>query len=493
MHKIISFILVLGCTFGVNAQLANGTVAPNFTLTDINGTSHTLASYINAGKKVILEFSGIGCGASWKYKKTEAMADFYYAYGPLGSNEVVTLFIESSSHPMNYALQELNGISNPPTFGNWIEGTPFPIIVTPTLDTTYNINYLPYILAVCPNGLVQNLGQSSAVNLKYFVSNNCSPLTGVQNHVRVLNTETGFCGATGSFKTNVKNYGTNNVSTMVLNLKQNGTVVSTKTFTGLITQFANQEIIFDPITINPTAQYTVEVTSVNGVANKVAAFSTANATFHSSVQTGVNLEIKVHTYGCPANMSWRIKNSAGTTVVSGGPYTGGAPAGYCGGTYANTILTQNATLPSTPDCYTVELMDSNGYGWRNYDAYADDNPVAAGLEIISNNTTVFSKLYVGNFGSLITYNNSLRVGALGIEEPTTETFGVYPNPTTGLIRVETLTNFNISIYDMMGKLVMHSDNVLPNSNIDISHFQKGIYMAKVNEGSKSYLKKIVLQ
>jgi Secretion system C-terminal sorting domain len=200
----------------------------------------------------------------------------------------------------------------------------------------------------------------------------------------------------------------------------------------------------------------------------------------------------VHTYGCPANMSWAIKNSEGTIVVTGGPYTGGAPEGYCGGTYANTILTQTATLPSASDCYTVELMDSNGYGWRNYGAYADDNPVAAGLEIISNNTTVFSKLYVGNFGSLITYENALRVGVLNNEEPVV-TFSIYPNPTTSSIIIGTQTQFNISIYDILGKLVLSSENNLPNSEIDLSKFQKGVYIAKVTEGSKSYLKKIILQ
>jgi hypothetical protein len=485
MNKIILFILALSLTISANAQLTNGSVAPDFTVTDINGNSHTLSTYINAGKKVIIEFSGIMCGPSYKYKQTGALADFYYAYGPQGSNEVVVLFIEDGPNS-SYVLQGLNGIYNPPTFGNWIQDTPFPIAISQSIPDTYNLNYVPYLVEVCSNGLLYNLGQQTASSLRYWAGSYCGTLTGVQNHVKILDTETGFCSATGSFKTNIKNYGVNLVTSMVLKLKQNGSVVSTKTFTGTITQFSNQEIAFDPITLNSTAQYTVEVATVNGVANRVAAFSTANATFHSAIQAGVNVEVKIHTYRNPDNMTWKIKNSAGTEVVSGGPYPAGAP-------YANSVLTQTATLPNTPDCYTVELLDSHGYGWRNYNAYADDNPVAAGLEIISNSTTVFSRLYVGNFGSSITYGDVFRVGTLGIEEPIAEALNIYPNPTTGIIRIETLNNFNISIYDMMGKLVIHSNDMLPNSVIDMGHLQKGIYIAKVIEGDKSYLKKIALQ
>lgn len=50
--------------FGLNAQIQGYTVGQtvdDFTVTDINGTSHTLSTYTNAGKWVILDFFFVDC------------------------------------------------------------------------------------------------------------------------------------------------------------------------------------------------------------------------------------------------------------------------------------------------------------------------------------------------------------------------------------------------------------------------------------------------
>jgi hypothetical protein len=55
MKKLL-FFLVFSLQIDAFAQLANGTVAPDFTLTDYYGTTHQLYSYLNSGKTVFLEF-----------------------------------------------------------------------------------------------------------------------------------------------------------------------------------------------------------------------------------------------------------------------------------------------------------------------------------------------------------------------------------------------------------------------------------------------------
>ena len=47
---------------GSHAQLKNGSIAPNFTLTDINGNTHDLYTYLNSGKTVFVAFSATWCG-----------------------------------------------------------------------------------------------------------------------------------------------------------------------------------------------------------------------------------------------------------------------------------------------------------------------------------------------------------------------------------------------------------------------------------------------
>ena len=58
MKKLL-FFLVFSLQIDAFAQLANGTVAPDFTLTDYYGTTHQLYSYLNSGKTVFLEIFAV--------------------------------------------------------------------------------------------------------------------------------------------------------------------------------------------------------------------------------------------------------------------------------------------------------------------------------------------------------------------------------------------------------------------------------------------------
>jgi len=62
MKKLLLSVAVLLGAASANAQLADGTPAPNFTATDLNGVSHTLTDYLNAGKTVIIDISATWCG-----------------------------------------------------------------------------------------------------------------------------------------------------------------------------------------------------------------------------------------------------------------------------------------------------------------------------------------------------------------------------------------------------------------------------------------------
>lgn len=61
MKKNVLFLLITisMILFGYQAksQLADGTVAPDFTLVDIYGTQYHLYDYLNADKTVVIDFS----------------------------------------------------------------------------------------------------------------------------------------------------------------------------------------------------------------------------------------------------------------------------------------------------------------------------------------------------------------------------------------------------------------------------------------------------
>ena len=67
MKQFFSLLAAATISLGAFAQLPNGSIAPDFTATDINGVQHNLYSYLDAGYSVILDFSATWCGPCWDY------------------------------------------------------------------------------------------------------------------------------------------------------------------------------------------------------------------------------------------------------------------------------------------------------------------------------------------------------------------------------------------------------------------------------------------
>ncbi len=68
---------------------------------------------------------------------------------------------------------------------------------------------------------------------------------------------------------------------------------------------------------------------------------------------------------------------------------------------------------------------------------------------------------------------------------------IYPNPTTGVVFINTTQKISsLSLYDMHGK----KDVLSVNNEIDLNHYSKGMYMIHVElESGKSFMKKLMIE
>ncbi|HLP56740.1 MAG TPA: T9SS type A sorting domain-containing protein [Fluviicola sp.] len=165
--------------FSAYAQLPNGSTAPNFTLTDIDGTTHDLYSYLDAGKTVYLDFFAAHCPTCWAYKNSGAMEGLYTNYGPNGTvhQDIVILAIELDQ---NNGANELNGISGF-TQGDWVSAFPYPIINPEGADysaivNAYAANYYPLIYGICPDRRIKVLGPVPTASLYDYYTDDCMSL-----------------------------------------------------------------------------------------------------------------------------------------------------------------------------------------------------------------------------------------------------------------------------------------------------------------------------
>ncbi len=70
-------------------------------------------------------------------------------------------------------------------------------------------------------------------------------------------------------------------------------------------------------------------------------------------------------------------------------------------------------------------------------------------------------------------------GPLSIEESTTNHFSLYPNPTNGVLTINsTSAIFEISVYNNLGQLLFISAE---KNQVDISTLSEGIYFVKIKD------------
>ncbi len=171
--KKIYILFIFSLAFGSSwSQLPNGSVAPDFTVTDVHGQSHHLYTYLEEGKTVFLDFFATWCGYCWNHHQGGAFEGLYDKYGPNGTNEIMVIMIEVDSRTNVNCLHGPSGC-NYGTHGDWVTGTSYPVADDPALNNLYNISYFPTIYGICPNKILTEVGQQSENGYYSWYQSNC--------------------------------------------------------------------------------------------------------------------------------------------------------------------------------------------------------------------------------------------------------------------------------------------------------------------------------
>ncbi|MBL7964239.1 MAG: T9SS type A sorting domain-containing protein [Flavobacteriales bacterium] len=476
MKKFLLSAMAGAMVMSASAQMPSHSIAPNFTGVDLNGTSHTLYDYLDQGYTVIIDVSATWCGPCWSYHQAHHLKNLYTTYGPGTSyDRVMVLFIEGDAAT---GVAQLNG-TPPNTQGNWVTGTPYPIIDNATIANQLQIGYFPTIYKVCPNRVITEVGQKTTAQL-WTECQQCSVADTPNDAMLIPNiTNPATCaGSPVDLKVRMSNVGTAPITSRTVQAKQGSTVLASTNWTGSLGTYQNVEVNVGSFSPTSNANITYEITNTDDdMANNNAAASVAAGT---EVAPGINvsLELKTDNYG--SETTWKLFNPAGTVIAQD-------PAGN----YSNNTV-YNHNFPA--------LTDLNCYRFEIYDAYGDGMCCAYGngyykLKVGSN---VF--LEGGEFDNVEVRPFKTNILA-GIEDNVLETsLDIFPNPTNGLVTVQYQlpagTRTRVEVYNLLGEQVLEREQSvgsgMQQQTIDLGNLTNGIYSFRIIAGDHSATRKVTV-
>ena len=463
MKRLLLILLVCSLSFNYSsAQLADGSIAPDWTLTDVNGTAHNLYNYLDGSYTVFLDFSAVWCGPCWSYHTSGALEDLYIHHGPTGfpnvdantTDDVMVFFIEGDANAL--ACLQGNGCS---TQGDWVTGTPYPIFCTDGTvnnDNTknlYAIGYWPTVYMICPDRTLIEAGQSS--NPYSLVS--CNPAATFSNDPKVMSYSGASiqCNGTLAPAVTIMNNGINNLTSVDVEVNVSGAVFgtfdTTVTWTGNLGTYQSTNFVLP--TISAMAGYEWVMITVSNPNGGIDGDLTNNVAGFTSYPPGLG--------NPPSQGQITASITQNGNSLTANAANGNAPYIY---TWSNGLPATQTVTPISGGSYSVEIEDANG---------CISDPV----------THIFT---ISTGVQALSYVNGLTI---------------YPNPSEDVFTItfnsEKTQGYKLSVLNVLGE-ILYAEKLndfigVYSKQVSLSSYSKAIYFLEIETEDGKINKKLVLQ
>jgi hypothetical protein len=293
--------------------------------------------------------------------------------------------------------------------------------------------------------------------------------------LNILNVPSTICSGMISPVLEIRNNGSNSLTSAAIEYSVNGGETQTYNWSGSLEFLETEEIALDELTFDvmDDNNLTADITSINEGSDD---FMNNNIyvkmmTRAANVDGSIGLWLLLDDY--PEETTWEIKNSNGDVIQSGGPYE----------TSGQHFEPVNVSLS---DCYEFIIYDEGGNGTDYY------------ALVYGNQEIAFEG---GAFGSM--EKNEFGYDLVGIDVPEAYTeMQIFPNPASDVVNVSFYlsesSDVTISVVDMVGKQVYRNEvgteSFGPRQyKVNTSNLQSGIYFMRLEIGSTSHVQKISIR
>ncbi len=277
----------------------------------------------------------------------------------------------------------------------------------------------------------------------------------------------------------IKNNGTNNLTSATVNYQISGGNIATINWTGNLVQGASNMISLGEIQVSASGSFTATLINPNGQTDQNSTNNQASAQFEivSQHHQTNQLIFVLQRDQWASETTWDFKNSEGTVLYSGGPYPN----------QQNPELITLTFDLSEEDCYTFTINDDFGdgicctYGNGYYRLELPDQT------IINQNS---------NFGDLATYTfsniNTMSVDTVNLDSK----IRIYPNPSNGIVNINNNSGelLNYEVFNILGQKVLQGNFETTEFKLNLNS-ASGVYLIKFTNkfSNETSIKKVIVK
>lgn len=302
MRKIvwISMLLALIATPGKGySQLGNFTVAPDFTVGDLDGNVINLYQLLDQNKVVVLDFFAVWCSNC--QSTVPILEEIYAEYGPDGNGEIEMLSLEADPYSTNQQVldyQDQFGGVNPH------------INDTKDVPDLYEVRFYPMFYVIAPDRSFTWVSGGDLKGQFARAIENAPSIREVENDIRVrqyLHPKGSTCLNAVWPELLIQNYGSNTIESMDVRVFVDNQLVGDHHIIQRIEPYQLHQQRFPWITDLSEGwhDFTLEITAVNGIPDGDPSNDAVIGNF-KVISDPLPLVIETLTDGYPFETWWEI-------------------------------------------------------------------------------------------------------------------------------------------------------------------------------------------